>query len=383
MSRANDTGARRDVIVVGVGGMGSAAVYHLARRGLDVLGLERYDVPHDMGSSHGETRIFRLVQTKHPDYVGLASRAGDLWDELAAETDRDLLHRTGSVHAGPADGEYVADAIECCEANAFEYDLLTGAELSERYPGYDLPASYRAVVQPDGGFLVPEDCIVGHVEGALDAGAEIRAREPAVDWRPVGDGVEVTTERGRYRADRLVVAAGAWTGEVLPALREHLTPERRVMAWFRPEAPERFTPESFPVFIVDGEDHHTYGFPIHDVPGIKIGRTPEDPEAVDPDRMDREPTDAEAARLRAAVEAQFPAAAGTTLGLKTCLLTRSHDGHHYLGRHPDHPQVAVAAGFTGHGFKFCSAVGEALADLSVDGVVEREYDLDLFALDRL
>jgi len=374
--------SRHDVVVVGVGGAGSATVHELAARGLDVLGLEQFDVPHARGSSHGSTRIIRLTQPEHPSYVPLVRRAYERWRALEEATGRTLVHTTGSVHAGGPGTTIVDDAREACEENGVEYEHLSAAEINERFPGYDLPEGFSGVYQADGGFLDCERCVVAHVEAAHAAGATVRAREPVLDWTETADGVEVTTNKGRYAADRIVVTAGAWAGKLVPELEGELTPTRRVMAWLQPERPERFAPEAFPVFSLrdDARDWNGYGFPVYDVPGFKFGRGPSVPAAVDPDRMSQEPTHAEEELLRKFAAQYFPDGAGPTMQLQTCMITDSTDGHFLLGRLPDRP-VSVAAGFTGHGFKFSSVVGEAMADFVVDG--DTDLPVDVHRLSRL
>jgi len=372
---------RYDAVVVGVGGMGSATAYHLAARGIDVLGLERYDVPHDMGSSHGVTRIIRRPQYEDPAYVPLVDRAYDLWRDLEERTGRDLLHVTGGVDAGPPDSDVFEGSLESCRLHGIDHEVLPASEVNERFPGYDLPADHRAVFQPEGGFLVPEQCVIAHVEAAQAEGAEIRAREPVADITPLPDGgVDVTSRRERYEADRLVVTAGAWAGELLPELAELAVPERQVLAWLQPTAPRRFDAENFPVFVHAAADGHYYGFPRHDVPGFKFGKFNHLGETVDPDGMDREPRPEDERLLRAYAERHFPGGTGPTMRLATCMFTNTPDGHFILDTLPDHPQIAVGAGFSGHGFKFASAVGEVLAELTIHGSTDR--DVNLFRLDR-
>lgn len=373
--------SRYDAVVVGVGGMGSATAFHLAARGADVLGLERYDIPHERGSSHGVTRIIRRAQYEHPAYVPLVERSYDLWRALEERTGRDLLFVTGGIDAGPPDSQVFDGSRRSCEAHGIDHELLSAAEVNERFPGYDLPEDHRAVYQPDGGFLVPEQCIVAHVEAAQAEGAEIRAREPMRHFAPLPDGgVRVTTPKGTYEADRLVVTAGAWAPKLVPELRGVAVPERQVLAWLQPTDPPAFDPENFPVFVHEDGDAHYYGFPRHDVPGFKFGRFNHFEETVDPDEMDREPRPADERVLRDYAERCFPTGAGPTMKLATCLFTNTPDGHFVLDRHPDHPQVTVGAGFSGHGFKFASVVGEVLADLALDGTTD--HDTDLFRMDR-
>jgi sarcosine oxidase len=222
-----------EAVVVGVGGMGSAAVAHLAARGVDVLGIERFDVPHANGSSHGETRIVRAAYGEGAAYVPLVARAYELWRDLESTASERLLTVTGSVTAGPPGDDLVPDAVAACEAHDLAHEVVGGATLTDRYAALSVPASYRAVVQPDGGFLAAERCVAAHVDRAHAAGAEVHGRERVVDWRAPESGgpVRVTTDRGTYVADHLVVAAGAWTGRVCPALGDALTPERQVQAW--------------------------------------------------------------------------------------------------------------------------------------------------------
>ncbi|HEU5432834.1 MAG TPA: N-methyl-L-tryptophan oxidase, partial [Thermomicrobiales bacterium] len=260
-----------DAIVLGVGAMGSAACWQLARRGARVLGLEQFDIPHEYGSSHGVTRIIRLAYYEHPSYVPLLRRAFDLWRELERTSGRRLLIVTGTVDASGPDEAVFRGSLASCRAYGLPHDVLTSAELTRRYPGYRLPPDHLALFQPDGGFLLPEECIVAHVEGALAAGATIRARERVLGWEAAGDGVRVTTDRGVYDGRRLIVAAGAWIGQVVPALAGLVEPERQALAWFQPTRPEWFAPARFPVFNLTVPEGRYYGFPVHGVPGFKIG----------------------------------------------------------------------------------------------------------------
>lgn len=371
---------RYDAVVVGVGGMGSATTYHLASRGHDVLGLERYDVPHDMGSSHGATRIIRKPQYEDPAYVPLVRRAYDLWRDLEAETGRDLLHVTGGLDAGPPDSRVFRGSLESCEVHGLDHEVLDAEAVNERFPGYDLLADHRAVYQPDGGFLVPEQCVVAHVEAAQRAGATVRARERVEDYETLADGVRVQTDKDSYEADRVVVTAGAWTRKLLARLESVAVPERQVLAWLQPSQPARFDPDSFPVFVHETGDGHYYGSPRHDVPGFKVGKFNHLEETVDPDEFDREPRREDERLLREYAGQYFPQGAGPTMKLATCMFTNTPDGHFVLDSLSDDPRVTVGAGFSGHGFKFASVVGEVLADLAMEG--RTDQDVDAFGLDR-
>ena len=369
-----------DAIVLGVGGMGSAALYHLAHRGMKVLGLERYDIPNDMGSSHGVTRIIRLAYYEDPSYVPLLMRAYDLWRDLENTAGERLLISTGSIDAGPPGSQVFEGSRESCQVHHLDHEVLAGQEVNQRFPGYHLPDDYFAILQPEGGFLLGERCIVAHVTSALELGAEVHGREEVLGWEPVGEGVKVWTNRGSYEAGKLVVCAGPWASKLVPELAEVAVPERQVLAWFHPTRAELFVPDRFPVFNVVAGEGRFYGFPIHGIPGFKVGRYHHLSQVVDPDDMDRDAHDEDEELLRAFTRDYFPQAAGPTMSLKTCTFTNSPDEHFILDLHPKYRQVCLAAGFSGHGFKFCSVVGEILADLVQDG--NSRHDLNLFKLSR-
>lgn len=371
---------RYDCIVLGVGGMGSAALFHLARRGVKVLGLERFSIPHDQGSSHGITRIIRLAYHEHPSYVPLLRRSFELWRELETLAGERLLVVTGSIDASLPNEHVFAGSKKSCLEHGLAHEVLSSKDLSRRFPGYRLPKDFKAVFQPDGGFLLAERCVVAHVNAALALGAEVRAQERVLDWAPKGRGYELRTDRGRYETERLVIAAGPWAGKLAPELANFAVPERQVLAWFQPLRPERYTPAAFPVFNMRVKEGAFYGFPIYGIPGFKLGRYHHLEQTADPDDMDREPHPEDEAVLRDCTEKYFPDAAGNTMTLKACLFTNSPDEHFILDTLPKHPRVAVGAGFTGHGFKFCSVIGEVLADLAMDA--GSRHDLELFKLNR-
>jgi sarcosine oxidase len=379
-SRQRSVSGAYDAIVIGVGGMGSAACFHLARRGKRVLGLERFDIPHTMGSSHGVNRIIRLAYYEDPSYVPLLRRAYELWRDLESGFGEQLLYITGSIDASERDGEVFRGAVESCELHDLPHDVLSSADLNRRFPAYRLPPDHFALFQPEGGFLLSERCIVAHVFGALAAGAEIRARERVLDWAPTGGGVRVETDRGTYQAEQLVISAGAWMQRLVPALGSLARPERQVLAWLQPTASALFAPARFPVFNLTVEEGRYYGFPVFGNPGFKIGRYHHLDEQVDPDDLDREPNAADEAILRQFAERYFPDGAGPAMALRACLFTNTPDEHFVIDVLPDAPQVVVASPCSGHGFKFCSVVGEILADLVSRGTTD--HDIGLFRLGR-
>lgn len=373
-------GNNYDVIVAGVGAMGSATCRQLALRGKRVLGLERFDIPHAMGSSHGVNRIIRLAYYEDPSYVPLLRRAYELWRELEASFGEQLLHITGSLDISPRDNWMFEGSLRSCEEHQLPYEVLDHRQLAERYPAFQLPDGHVALLQPDGGFLLSERCIVANVELAQAAGAEIHAREQLLGWELTASGVRVETDRATYEAERIVLSAGAWMGEMLPSLKPLVTPERQVLAWFQPTAPALFAPERFPVFNMEVDEGRYYGFPVFCVPGFKVGRYHHLNETVNPETMDREPNRADEDMLRSYATRYFPDSNGPVMALKSCIFTNTPDEHFIIDTLPGEDRVIVASPCSGHGFKFASVIGEILADLAIDGATR--HDIGLFKLGR-
>ena len=333
-----------------------------------------------MGSSHGVTRIIRLAYAEHPNYVPLLRRAYELWRELENDAGERLLFITGGIDAGAPDSTTVKGSLQSCAIHHLPHDVLDGALLTRRFPGYRLPSHMVAVYQPDAGFLLPERCIVAHAAAARRLGAELHTGERVLEWRNDDNGVSVKTDRATYHANKMVVTAGAWARTVLPELTDLAVPERQVLIWTQPLRPEYFDPGAFPVFNMEVPEGRFYGFPVYGVPGFKIGKYHHRREPADPDRMDRQCHPEDEAVLRAGIRRYFPDADGPTIAMKSCLFTNSPDEHFILDFHPEYPQVAVASACSGHGFKFCSVVGEIMADLVLDG--RTRFDIDMFRLSR-
>ena len=352
-----------DAIVVGVGGMGSAAAYHLARSGCSVLGLERFGIAHAYGSSHGSTRNIRLAYSEGPEYVPLLQAAYRYWRELEEVSGRSVLRVTGSLDIGPEGSRIIAASRRACREHGLPFEELDGAEINRRYPGYRLPVSHRGIHQPDGGYLRCEEAVAAHVAAARRHGARIVTGARVRGWEGGRRWVRVRTEDAEFRARKLVVTAGAWVGSLLPELRSVCRPQRQVMLWTEPLRAEVFEPGRFPVFNMEIPGGRFYGTASDRDEGFKIGRYYHRFEEVrDPDRLDRECSPADEAVLREGVAAYFPEANGPTRRMTACMFTNTPDRDFLLDRLPGEPGVFVAAGFSGHGFKFASAVGRLMAD---------------------
>lgn len=374
--------ARFDVIVAGVGAMGAQTCWHLARRGQRVLGLDRYDIPNAMGSSHGVHRIIRLAYFEHPAYVPILRRAYSLWRETEQLAGEQLLYVTGSLDIGAEGSAIIAGSLASCRQHALPHEVLSAAEVTARYPGYRLPDNFVAVLQSDGGFVASERAIAAAATLAMNAGAVLRAREAVLgfDVLPRGEGVRIRTNRDVYQARRLVLSTGAWIGEHVTALGPIAVPERQTLGWFRPKRPEHFQLGRFPVSNIKSDAGHFYQFPVWGVPGFKIGLYHHLGERGAADTLSREPNAHDEAALRRGLNAFFPDADGDVLALRTCMFTNTPDEHFIIDRLPDTPEVIVASPCSGHGFKFSSAIGEILADLAMDRAPA--FDLSLFRLSR-
>lgn len=380
-SSFNPLTRRYNAIVLGVGAMGAATCYELAKRGRRVLGLEQYDIPHNLGSSHGHTRIIRLAYYEHPSYVMLLRRAYELWREIQARVGEQLLHITGSIDAGPADSWVFKGSWQSCLEHDLPHEVLTGRELNQRFPGYQLSPETMALFQPDGGFLTPERCIVAYVNAATRLGGEIHGREKVLEWQPLADGgVRVTTTRDVYEADRLVITAGAWDANILDFLQGLAVPERQVLAWLQPIRPELFDMSKFPVFNLLVPEGRYYGFPVFSIPGFKFGKYHHFEEQGSAEQIDFEPHDYDEHMLREFAARYFPQSCGPTMSLAACMFTNSPDNHFIIDLHPDYSQVSFVSACSGHGFKFVSVVGEILADLAERG--ETRHNIEFFRVGR-
>lgn len=377
-------GAREhyDVIVAGLGAMGSATACHLALRGLRVLGVDRWAPGHTYGSSHGDSRIIRELYFEAPLYVPIVQRAYALWRELEARTGRALLRETGGLMIGPRERDVVAGARQSAEACGLPYELLSPDDVRRRFPAFALRDDEVALFDARAGYLDPEACNGAHLRVARDHGAALHFDEPVLGWAPDGGGVRVTTPRATYRADQLVLSAGARAPALLRGLDLPLAVERQVLYWLEPDPGDRrYDPDAFPIYLYgDARGRMCYGFPR--LPrGVKAAVMHGGEPVPDPDAVRRLVHADEVAPLREMLAEVLPGlAAAPVRECAVCLFTNTPDEDFVVDRHPGHPQVLVSSPCSGHGFKFASALGEAQADL-VTGAPAR-FDLSPFRLTR-
>lgn len=368
---------RCDVIVVGLGVMGSATVDALARAGSAVTGVERYGPGHDLGSSHGATRIIRRSIEEGSAYVPIVLDAFERWDELQADAGRRIIELNGVIRIAPIGSSLHAAFRTSAEAWNLPYETLDAATAVERFPGFAMPDGYEARFEQAAGIVYADAAVRAFQQRARRHGAELHFDEPVMGWSADRSGVTVTTARRTIAADSLVLVAGAWTGALAAPLSLPLVAHRIVNVSFTPLDRSLVDVDHLPAFIVADGETLFYGIPAVAGEGLKAGGGGA---PTDPDRVDRVVTEQEVATLRRAVDRFVPRASGPVAATLTCLYTVAPDGHFVIDRHPEHDHVVIASPCSGHGFKFASAIGPLLADLATSRTPR--FDIEPFGLDR-
>ena len=367
-----------DAIVIGAGGMGSAAAYHLACSGAKTLVLEQFSRGHACGSSHGDSRIIRLAYEKK-FYVELMKSAYTEWHNLEAASGKKLLFNTGGVTIAPKGHDYIVGLRNSLEAAGVESEWWDRRRVSDQFPQFQIDDDVCVLWQEDTGFLYASECTSTHLRLADSYGAEIRENTCVtdIDWQ--SSVPEVVVKGESFRGRSVIVTAGPWTSSVLGKLELPLTVTRQQVVYFRPTDVNSFQPGKFPVFIEITQGEFIYGIPAFRNNGVKVARHGLG-ETVSPDTCDRTPSADYIEHLRGYLKARIPNAAGEMLDSQVCLYTETPDGDFIIDRHPQCPHLIVAAGFSGHGFKFCSLVGRILAEMALSG--RTCFDLDPFRIAR-
>ncbi|MBL7697307.1 MAG: N-methyl-L-tryptophan oxidase [Chitinophagaceae bacterium] len=376
-----------DVIVTGVGTMGAPACWYLAKNKYRVLGLEQFDIPHDQGSHAGQSRIIRKAYYEHPNYVALLERAYQNWREIEKATGAQLYYKTGLLYFGGESSVLINGTRETAKQFNIPLDILTADEAAPRFPAAKFHSHHQVLYEPDAGFITPEKAIAVYTVDAISKGADIHAREKLMTWKYTGGIIEVETDKAKYTADKIVICAGAWTKKIMPGLQADLTITRQLIAWVKPKHWEKFTIGNFSCWFLNDDDGNLfYGFPV--LPpkdfsgpvGLKLAHhKPGEP--TDPDNVTRSFKPGEEKILIDVFNKYFPGAAENVLTLKTCLYNNSADADFIIDFIPGTDSHAVVAtGFSGHGFKFGSAVGEIVADLATKG--KTDMPIGFLRLDR-
>ncbi len=356
-----------DAIVLGMGGVGSAALFHLARRGARVLGIDRFAPGHDRGSSHGSTRIIRQAYFEHPDYVPLVLKAYELWADLSERCGQQLYRETGLLQVGPPGGAVVHGVRACAEEHRLDIEELTGREVSSRWPGFRVSEGSHGVFERRAGYLKVEACVLAHLAEARASGAELLSNCTVSNWRPMGTGVAVVTDQGEFTADSLVIAAGAWAAGLLSDLKLQLEVRRKPVFWFEAIETAYAADRGCPCFLFESPSGIFYGMPQIDAAGVKVAEHTGGAIVGDPLAIKRQVEPAERRRVEEFLADSLPQVSRRLTQDSVCMYTMSPDAHFVVDRHPAHARTVFAAGLSGHGFKFTPVLGVALADLALEG----------------
>ncbi len=369
-----------DVIVLGTGGVGSAALYHLANRGVRVLGLDRFPPGHDRGSSHGQTRIIRQAYFEHPDYVPLLRRAYELWADLEQRRGERLFYDVGLLEIGPPDGVVIKGVLESARLHNLEVDRLTPDDVASRFPGFQVPQGCEAVFERRAGYLLVEQCVLAHLDEAQKLGAELHTGETVLGWSADTHGVTATTATQTYSAARLVVTSGAWASQLLTDLGVRLLVLAKHLHWYDNDDVRYRQVRGCPTFFYELPEGYFYGFPHFDDWGVKIAEHSGGAVVNDPLHADRSVDAQDRSRVERFLATHLPGVSHRPTHHVVCFYTMSPDEHFIVDRHTQHNQVAFAAGLSGHGFKFTTVLGEVLADLVLTG--QTPLPIDFLRCDR-
>lgn len=364
-----------DCIVIGVGSMGSATCYYLSKRGYKVLGLEQFDISHEFGSHTGQSRIIRKAYFEHPDYVPLLERAYRNWRLLEHETGVKLYYKTGLLYAAGVDSAIINGVEESAGKYNIDHEELNQIAAADRYPQFSFPDNFEILFEPDAGFIPPEKAIRLYASEAKQYGATIQIHEKVTEWKKDGDGMIVNTERGSYKCNQLIITAGAWAGRMIPGLANKIKVTRQFIAWIRTTNDQQFELNNFPCWMI-GDDHKHgcfYGFPLLDTKkfgepaGLKLAHH-FPAQITDPDHVNRQTDENDFRNVKYCLDKYLPGVFDSILHTKVCLYANSPDENFIIDRLPGHEEnVSIACGFSGHGFKFASVIGEILADLAISG----------------
>ncbi len=363
-----------DVIVIGVGSMGSSACYHLAQRGYKVLGIEQFDITHEYGSHAGQSRIIRKAYFENSDYVPLLNRAYENWKSFEEETATQIYFPTGLLYFGPFDHLLLKGVKQSASLYNIELDRVDTTRATQRFPEFTIPGDFEILFEPNAGFVTPEKAIRLYTNQAIKNGAEILTQEKVLNWERDGNGLVVTTDKNIYRSDKLIITAGAWAGKMIPGLFDKIRITRQLIAWVKPGNWNDYTLDNFPCWLMadDKRPGCYYGFPI--LPESKFGAPIGLKLAhhypaftTDPDHVNRQITPGDEEDLKYVLDKYFHDVF-EILSYKICLYANSPDEDFIIDHLPGYDDhVVVACGFSGHGFKFVSVIGEILADLAIEG----------------
>jgi len=361
-----------DVIVIGVGSMGSSACYQIAKQGHSVLGLEQFDIPHEMGSHTGQSRIIRKAYFEHPNYVPLLERAYQNWQTLEQEISNQIYFKTGLLYFGPNNHMLIKGTQKSAIKYSIEVNELSQVEQLRKFPQFKIPESYTNLIEVDAGFVTPERAILSFTKQALKYKAEIHTKEKTLEWSKKDGIIQVKTNKQIYKCKKLVLTTGAWTSKF--SNLKNLEVTRQIMAWAQPKKPNMFELNNFPcwTFADPSVNGIYYGFPslpsssFEEPTGIKFAHHTKG-KITDPDIVNKNISKEEEKKLVKAIQKFIPNGVKSITGVKTCLYTYSPDEDFILDFYKNNEDIVIASGFSGHGFKFASVIGEILSELVTKG----------------
>ncbi|UUO08425.1 N-methyl-L-tryptophan oxidase [Blastopirellula sp. J2-11] len=364
-----------DVLVIGAGGVGSAALYQLAKRGIRAAALDRFHPPHKHGSSHGQTRIIRQAYFEHPSYVPLLQRSYELWREIEAVSQRSLYHEVGLVEIGPPDGIVLPGVIRAAAQFNLEIDRYSAAEATSLFPQFLFPDDHTVVFERRAGYLKVEDCVAAFLDIAQQHGAELIADSEVFRWSRDGAGFCVSTSTGEYRAAKLIIAGGPGAASLLSELNIPLHLLRKHMHWYEIDDLRLQESSGSPCFFFESSHGYFYGFPeLAPGEGLKVAEHGGGETLASPWNYDHADDPEDRQRIEAFLQRSIPGVSQRSKRHETCLYTMTPDENFLLGLYPGDDQIALAAGLSGHGFKFTAVLGEALADLIEQGISSLPID---------
>ncbi|QDU74321.1 Monomeric sarcosine oxidase [Bremerella volcania] len=356
-----------DVAVIGIGGVGSAAAAYLAQAGADVIGLDRYSPPHARGSSHGQTRVIRMAYFEHPDYVPLLRRAYRGWHDLERATGRQLYFPTGVLQIGPESGEVIAGTLRSAQQHRLAIQQFRYEDIASEFPGVVPPADCVGILEHDAGYLLVAECINAYLDQAKQHGATIKTDSPVQSWSRTGEAFELRTDSEVIHAKQLVLCGGAWAKQLLADLNVPMTILRKHLYWYENDAPAYTPASSFPVFLIVTPQGIYYGFPQLDSQGVKLARHDGGEPIASADQQNQREDAADRRAVETFTSSHLPLLSHNLVHHEACMYTVTPDQHFLVGTHPEHEGLHFAAGLSGHGFKFASALGEILCDLATTG----------------
>lgn len=370
-----------DAAIIGAGTMGMAAGAFLAQQNAKTLLIDAFDPPHIKGSHHGDTRLIRHAYGEGRQYVTLVKRAQQLWEDLEKQTGYKVFENTGVLGLGPKDSPFLQETMASAQKHDLSLEILSSQEIKERWPGFSVPDHFIGCFEAKSGVIYSETAIRAYKETALENGAHLVTDTPVLHI-DINDkrGVKISTEKTTYYAKKVIVTAGAWAAKLLPELNLPIQPTRKAVGWF--EAPsDLYGAANFPAFFIEDQDKKAYGFPNLNGTGLKIGKS-DGGHAIDPNQHTQNfgLYDTDEGDLRDMLKTYMPGANGKLIQGKTCLYTNSSDHDFIVDYHPENQHVIFACGFSGHGFKFGSVMGEVLSQMALEG--QSEFDISIFSLKR-